>query len=1159
MSEDTSAKEGVSWTLPILLLVAVLFGGRLSFLSSPAPEPETKSEEVSGAIEANSIPSGDGIVSQRSQLWIDPLKGLEKIKPELDAEKRAERFQNLLADLTPRPRIESIVEGNPVYAVDSPRRSGLLMMPVLLSGGNGEDAIKRRKNTREAVVQSLMSQGYRLQYPDRLSYMQLPFQIGLGAGRNRFHHVVVPFKLYTYRPGTEDQGARTTNGYEKVLVLYLDQSQLGNDPLCALAQLCTGVFLPLSNEENVRGVYGSIVSRPPNGTTGSPESNQRDESVAGESTSWFRRIIHYAAEDNQLVSDDQKSRVLELIKRKVGLAVIGPANSDGLFAMLRDDARWDRMNTELIQDIEKSATSTSEEDKPGRSEIDKQIEREKKYGFILRSEFFARVFNTAALFSARSTIDRSTIILQDDRTLSSEVRNNGSFQFHDCGLRIAHMIGTDHDLAIAIQRELQLRFSWPSIERGRLLLITERDTLYGTYVVKPFQKLGLPADRIHCVRYLKSNIDRSDLSDRSIQSQLDSEIDLIRQNSGTENDRSRYLAIGVFGSSTESKIEILKCVRGLFPSAVLFTTDVENSLLYRRDPDLQNVLVAGHYGLSLNPRLKLQVPGFRTGYQTSAFLSCLAALRSRVIDDAFPVRAKDIDHSIRSKLDPWGRSEEMEPVLHPVVFEIGRFQPYQFAPTKNQFAAVSGPLAASVQTVAAERLSDRWDALLWFLMLLFACVLLATLIAQLDHNVSEKVVQAWKTIRRWGKATRYVAAISPPKDPTDEKTKVTAVEISFLIVFAFLILLFALMIVSDQSASGEPIGIGNGISIWPSIWMLAACGAIAGVLIPWSQIRIAEERKQFEAAIEWNKHARTQLEAIREDQSDEEFEMESEQDTKLDQTISGYRDHLGKSNFGKVFFTSILLSGLAIVSAWILDVDLSPPSRGLAATLTAWGVQLLVALATITFVCQATLNVSRARETTTKWLKYIDRGLRKTCQEIDAEDQQTNSGGLRKRSDLWQRAAIQSRSAWETIELVGNHSQIVSRPVEAAAIIVLIFGVSRTRLFDAWAANTATLVLLLIVLSICIVFSAYLRSDLRKRRRDILSTIRKMSLSAELSGQAADEKHADDLKTYEKAISSVSKGAFQSNITNPVLRAAVYAVAGFSTALSQWISVSLFR
>ncbi|WP_149494723.1 hypothetical protein [Roseiconus lacunae] len=1146
MSEDTSAKEGVSWTLPILLLVAVLFGGRLSFLSSPAPEPETKSEEVSGAIEANSIPSGDGIVSQRSQLWIDPLKGLEKIKPELDAEKRAERFQNLLADLTPRPRIESIVEGNPVYAVDSPRRSGLLMMPVLLSGGNGEDAIKRRKNTREAVVQSLMSQGYRLQYPDRLSYMQLPFQIGLGAGRNRFHHVVVPFKLYTYRPGTEDQGARTTNGYEKVLVLYLDQSQLGNDPLCALAQLCTGVFLPLKDQTEVETVFGSTFSRPP-GSDRKTENSADQANIA-------RRILNKHLKFGQ--SRDANDDMFEPIKRKVGLAAIGPATSDGLFAMLRDDARWDRLNNLVTEKIEERYPS--EKTPFGLQEtIDEEIQREKNFGFILRSEFFSKVYNSAALFSARSTIDRSTIILQNDRTLSSEVRNNGNFQFHDCGLRIAHMIGTDHDLAIAIQRELQLRFSWPSIERGRLLLITERDTLYGTYVVKPFQKLGLPADRIHCVRYLKSNIDRSDLSDRSIQSQLDSEIDLIRQNSGIENDRSRYLAIGVFGSSTESKIEILKCVRDLFPSAVLFTTDVENSLLYRRDPSLQNVLVAGHYGLSLNPRLQLQVPGFRTGYQTSTFLSCLAALRSRVIDEAFPVRAKDIDHSIRSKLDPWGRSEEMEPVLHPVVFEVGRFQPYQFAPTKSQFAAIAGPLTTSVQTVAAERLSDRWDAWLWLFMLLFACVLFTALIAQLDHSVARKLEMSGRTIGQWMETWNRIVSIRRGAGGSYKPKKFSGMENSVFCVLGLLAGLFVLMILSDQSTNGEPIGIGNGISIWPSVWILAFCGAVAAILVPWTRQRIADEKETVRAvAVKVGSAFDHQPKS--EDRNSENTPDDKPDDEGLKESMEEYYRQLGKGNYGKVFFTSFLLSSFAIIASWILDVDLSPPARGLIAVLTAWGVQLLVAFTTITFVCQACFTVSNAREATTKWLKKIDGELHQTCNKIISMQSKSDMSE-RGRKDLWDQAIAQVRTSWELVNLVGNHSQIVSRPVESASIIVLIFGVSRTRLFDAWAASTAMLALLLVVLGICIVFSVYLRSDLRKKRLDILSTIKKMSLSAELSGRAADEKHADDLKTYEKAISSVSKGAFQSNITNPVLRAAVYAVAGFSTALSQWISVSLFR
>ena len=90
----------------------------------------------------------------------------------------------------------------------------------------------------------------------------------------------------------------------------------------------------------------------------------------------------------------------------------------------------------------------------------------------------------------------------------------------------------------------------------------------------------------------------------------------------------RITAVGILASDTHDKLLLLQGLRGIFPRAVFFTTDVDARYMH---PLVQqwarNLIIAGAYGLALDEDVQRRTPPFRDGYQTSTFLATSLALQ----------------------------------------------------------------------------------------------------------------------------------------------------------------------------------------------------------------------------------------------------------------------------------------------------------------------------------------------------------------------------------------------------------------------------------------------------------------------------------------------------------------------------------------------------
>ena len=143
-------------------------------------------------------------------------------------------------------------------------------------------------------------------------------------------------------------------------------------------------------------------------------------------------------------------------------------------------------------------------------------------------------------------------------------------------------------------------------------------------------------------------------------------------------DRGKIEAIGIVGSDVYDILLILQAMRNRFPEARFFTTDLDARFCQPRErPWTRDLLVVSAYGLELHPTLQGSIAPFRDSTQTAQFAATLAALGDTNLQDLtfVPPRRFEmgngaiVDLSVSNALMPLNsRSANLTngPWLHPL-------------------------------------------------------------------------------------------------------------------------------------------------------------------------------------------------------------------------------------------------------------------------------------------------------------------------------------------------------------------------------------------------------------------------------------------------------------------------------------------------------------
>jgi len=396
----------------------------------------------------------------------------------------------------------------------------------------------------------------------------------------------------------------------------------------------------------------------------------------------------------------------------VDIAVLGPADSDGLHAM--------------YDEVLKSRRSEPWKD-----------------GDL-------RQMN---IYSSRATASDHSItnLPEESARLAKSI-----FELTKEQIRFYRSVADDQDVESAIVKELQRR----GIDRlGKVALVAERDTLYargmGGYFggcrnpprPDPSQSLNDEDEHVACFTYLKgldglaptaasSNANSSSQQPSSAGNQSTantqangvvdeaigpSQLDYLRRLAGTiaalRQTGTRIRAIGVISSDVYDKLLVLQALHNTLPGALYFTFDLDARLVEPKNLKWTRQLVVGSaLGLSLRPDLQGDIPPFRDSYQTATFYSTLVAIHRFV--SAGEAHAVQAQRAVRPDDDPQlpGVSHYFDPdkrvqagfqwTARPRIFEIGRSQEYDLT---SELSDEPCRFDGGCRSIGANRQSWLWS------------------------------------------------------------------------------------------------------------------------------------------------------------------------------------------------------------------------------------------------------------------------------------------------------------------------------------------------------------------------------------------------------------------------------------------------------------------
>jgi hypothetical protein len=619
MADPKDSGLGLATNGLVLLIVAATTG-TLFFRSELPLQGSRPPTEVSAIHDESAHNSVD------ARLWQDPFAAVSK---QLAAARSSAGEQT-----RPISGTESVPHSgreqpqshdcSPLWKV----RTKPLVVGVTVPGGPYAEAAESRQRYRYAVLAALDVEHYVPEDGEHIHYF-LPDSASTSGASNKQNGASLPEFVPCERFIPADAGA----GKPKILVLWLDEDAVtrGNAPIASLLALVDELNLP--PEEPPPEVQSAIRAQPA-ASLAKPASLATDGSGATEKPS---------------------------AKSDIDISIIGPSNSTMLGAMIDE-----------LTNANHPANS------------DDRCRRIRNPQAPCPLEFFDY---GATLSDAAVREKLQAVPVGGEDAVASYLESKG--------VRFHRMIASDDVVADAIARELLRRNVCPTAADGskvhadcvgantapgRVAIVSEWDTSYGQSLpetmgrafcsycsseaaqslVERFSYLrGLdgqlpdegassnsrPANRPERDQgnsKKKEDDTSSDTAKRLDRPVGQGQFDYLRRLADRMKQRDRELersgnghimAIGVLGSDVYDKLLVLRALRPDFPGAIFFTTDIDARFSDPGEiPATRDLLIASSFDLQLRQARQADIPPFRDDYQTAAFLSTQVAV-ARGIED----------------------------------------------------------------------------------------------------------------------------------------------------------------------------------------------------------------------------------------------------------------------------------------------------------------------------------------------------------------------------------------------------------------------------------------------------------------------------------------------------------------------------------------------
>jgi hypothetical protein len=398
-------------------------------------------------------------------------------------------------------------------------------------------------------------------------------------------------------------------------------------------------------------------------------------------------------------------------------------------------------------------------------------------------------------------------------------------------------------------------------DQHHVVLLTEADSLYGTSIVETFanavQDRQGHLDQVHVYEYLRgldgasqSFVSRSATPStenrngsgkpisggrpRNVATptggkqidyvqRLEKSILKLRQKL-SENGNGKIMAIGVMGHDQYDKLLLIRSLRRTFSDCLFFTTDLDAAFATESEyPYTRNVIVASHFGLTLNEKLQNETLPFRSNYQTSSYYGVLATL-----------------------LD--GRDSPDLPRGDSQIFEIGRSSPINITPdfgveTVHPEHDVKPPLFLSEKYLSR---TYQIYGLLILIILWFSNSRRFPVAQGPGGTTYSDDCSAW--IDKDRNLASYIwLGITKKRDNNRQASY------SFVLFWALLLTVtFVLFYVTKKAIGnldgglGEPLEFWEGVSMWPvAMIRLILCVVIIYLIIDIQSIKLDRQRRRF--------------------------------------------------------------------------------------------------------------------------------------------------------------------------------------------------------------------------------------------------------------------------------------------------------------------------
>jgi hypothetical protein len=274
-----------------------------------------------------------------------------------------------------------------------------------------------------------------------------------------------------------------------------------------------------------------------------------------------------------------------------------------------------------------------------------------------------------------------------------------------------------------------------------------------------------------------------------------------------------FKAIGVLGSDVYDKLLILQALKQNFPHVIFFTTDLDARLFHPREVQwTRNLVVASHFGLTLNQELQQAIPPFRDTYQTATFYAVMRAVGALKSEEPCQTES-EVSFVVRqsAQLTATGGGTCFDVSAQPRLHEIGESGPVDLSlKPVNQTSFRKTQTVRSIHEPRPQPPSadDAHSALVF--------VVTALLVAW------GLLLPASQTVYRVTRSACRTVLTNPPRS------------LGMLAIFGAMswLLWFAVVpsLVADQEA-GEPFSLHDGVSIWPSQLLRGTVIVLAFVFI----------------------------------------------------------------------------------------------------------------------------------------------------------------------------------------------------------------------------------------------------------------------------------------------------------------------------------------